>query len=136
MDYFGINSADDLPKIKEVLADQIVEPTRIHHTDFEQSESLLVSEQGELVDVENATENEEEHVNGHSFDVQAHDTGNDPGPEDPSTEEATEEYIADETFIEGDEIEDGGAGAHTHGHHDTERGQLRVVLGGKEEQAV
>lgn len=27
MDYFGINSADDLPKIKEVLAEQIVEPT-------------------------------------------------------------------------------------------------------------
>lgn len=27
MDYFGINSADDLPKIKEVLADQVIEPT-------------------------------------------------------------------------------------------------------------
>ena len=29
MDYFGINSADDLPKIKEVLAEQLVEPTVI-----------------------------------------------------------------------------------------------------------
>ena len=29
MDYFGINSAEDLPKIKEVLADQLVEPTVI-----------------------------------------------------------------------------------------------------------
>src|SRR4030095_1293113 len=27
MDYFGINSADELPKLKEVLADQLVEPT-------------------------------------------------------------------------------------------------------------
>jgi segregation and condensation protein B len=27
MDYFGINSADDLPRIKEVLAEQLVEPT-------------------------------------------------------------------------------------------------------------
>src|SRR3982751_508287 len=36
MDYFGINSAEDLPKIKEILADQIVEPTIVHHTDFEQ----------------------------------------------------------------------------------------------------
>lgn len=27
MDYFGINSSDDLPQIKEVLADLIVEPT-------------------------------------------------------------------------------------------------------------
>jgi segregation and condensation protein B len=30
MDYFGINSADDLPKIREVLAEQLVEPTIIH----------------------------------------------------------------------------------------------------------
>lgn len=29
MDYFGINSADDLPRIKEVLAEQLVEPTVI-----------------------------------------------------------------------------------------------------------
>lgn len=29
MDYFGLNSADDLPKIKEVLAEQLVEPTVI-----------------------------------------------------------------------------------------------------------
>lgn len=32
MDYFGINTADDLPKIKEVLADQLVEPTVIKDT--------------------------------------------------------------------------------------------------------
>jgi segregation and condensation protein B len=29
MDYFGINSADDLPKIKEVLLEHLVEPTPI-----------------------------------------------------------------------------------------------------------
>ncbi len=29
MDYFGINSADDLPKIKEVFAESLVEPTII-----------------------------------------------------------------------------------------------------------
>src|SRR5689334_10425734 len=32
MDYFGINSAEELPKIKEVLADQMVEPTIIKDT--------------------------------------------------------------------------------------------------------
>lgn len=31
MDYFGINSADDLPKIKEVLAEQAVEATYINN---------------------------------------------------------------------------------------------------------
>src|SRR5215216_4141792 len=57
MDYFGINSAEDLPKIKEVLSDQIIEPTRIHHTDFEQSEILAVSDHGELINAE-TTEDE------------------------------------------------------------------------------
>lgn len=32
MDYFGINSSDDLPTIKEVLAEQLVEPTSIKDT--------------------------------------------------------------------------------------------------------
>ena len=58
MDYFGINSADDLPKIKEVLADQLVEPTVIKDTkiteeDPKQSNTddevlLSVTEEGEL----------------------------------------------------------------------------------------
>ena len=34
MDYFGINSPEDLPKIKEVLAEQIIEPTIVSETDF------------------------------------------------------------------------------------------------------
>jgi segregation and condensation protein B len=114
MDYFGINSADDLPKIKEVLAEQIVEPTRIHHTDFEQSESMLVSEEGELLDADVQNENpvEDESVNGHSFDIAAEESGQkeseETATEDLPGEEATEEFIADETFIEGDEVEEAG----------------------------
>ena len=60
MDYFGINSADDLPKIKEVLADQLVEPTIIKDTEIAEEDSkqsntddevlLSVTEEGELVD--------------------------------------------------------------------------------------
>lgn len=86
MDYFGINSTDDLPKIKEVLADQIVEPTYINEVHLRaemnensetvqsteeelanDSENLTVNENGELVsfppnDIEdaNASENNEE----------------------------------------------------------------------------
>ncbi len=55
MDYFGINSQEDLPKIKEVLPDQVIEPTPVHHTEFEQGESFLVSDNGELI---NKDENE------------------------------------------------------------------------------
>lgn len=62
MDYFGINSADDLPKIKEVLAEQLVEPTVMKDVieeqtgqpstdekEAEEEEPLAVSEDGELI---------------------------------------------------------------------------------------
>jgi len=56
MDYFGINSADELPKIKEVLAEQLVEPTIMKETlmgaeekDGEAAETLAVTDGGELV---------------------------------------------------------------------------------------
>ena len=52
MDYFGINSADELPKINEVLADQIVSPTLVQaeHFDVDEDAVLLVTEEGELID--------------------------------------------------------------------------------------
>ncbi|MDZ4794300.1 MAG: SMC-Scp complex subunit ScpB [Bacteroidota bacterium] len=57
MDYFGINSADELPKIKEVLAEQLVEPTIMkdvleadENTDAtEEPEALAVTDGGELI---------------------------------------------------------------------------------------
>jgi segregation and condensation protein B len=61
MDYFGINNTDDLPKIKEVLADQVVEATVIKPEDFttpidapleeeaEQPSQIIVNENGDLV---------------------------------------------------------------------------------------
>jgi len=51
MDYFGINSADDLPKIKEVLSEQMVEPTLVNasHFEVEEESNLVVAENGELI---------------------------------------------------------------------------------------
>ncbi len=73
MDYFGINSADDLPRIREVLADQLVEPTVVKdagspgeqppavNTDEDSaSEALAVTETGELVDNAGPSEEEEQ----------------------------------------------------------------------------
>lgn len=105
MDYFGINSPDDLPKIREVLADQVVQPTIINHTEFEQSEVLAVSDNGELIA---NVEDEDKTVNGHVFSKLSEDEA--PATEDLSTEEAVEEYISDEIFIEGDAEEDAQAG--------------------------
>ena len=70
MDYFGINTADDLPKIKEVLADQLVEPTIINHGEQEVSADeatagttseteLSVAVSGELIINKNGEEGEE-----------------------------------------------------------------------------
>src|SRR5687767_15533630 len=62
MDYFGINSPEDLPKIKEVLAEQIIEPTIVTELDFvsesanmpaapvEDVTNLSVTEDGQLIE--------------------------------------------------------------------------------------
>ena len=58
MDYFGINSADELPRIKEVLAEQLIEPTVMKDTlhqneentdQTDGTEALLVTDSGELI---------------------------------------------------------------------------------------
>jgi segregation and condensation protein B len=58
MDYFGINSADELPQIKEVLAEQLVEPTVLkdilpekaqEDADEAPAEALAVTDDGELI---------------------------------------------------------------------------------------
>ncbi|HEX4877364.1 MAG TPA: SMC-Scp complex subunit ScpB, partial [Chitinophagaceae bacterium] len=68
MDYFGINSAEDLPKIKEVIAEQIVEPTAINQVqadnestpdDLDNTEALAVNDGGELVVNDTTAEGEE-----------------------------------------------------------------------------
>ena len=120
MDYFGINSTEDLPKIKEVLADQIVAPTVVNHTEFEQSEVLAVSDTGELIlaDETEVPDPQEPHINGHAFDELSgeEDTDAPLGEEDASgvpgglpsesleDEIVQEDFISDEIFAWEDEI--------------------------------
>ncbi|MBL7747178.1 MAG: SMC-Scp complex subunit ScpB [Chitinophagaceae bacterium] len=68
MDYFGINSADDLPKIKEVLAEQLVEPTVMKDVNMEdetkaedgdETTALAVTDDGELIVSKEQGEGEE-----------------------------------------------------------------------------
>lgn len=47
MDYFGINSADDLPKIKEVLAEQLVQPTVMKDMEVSEEEATDTTESAE-----------------------------------------------------------------------------------------
>jgi segregation and condensation protein B len=82
MDYFGINSADELPRINEVLAEQIVAPTLVNadHFDVEEGALLAVSEDGELIKKE----------------------GEDGVPED-ETIEIVEEFVEENDHIDSDE---------------------------------
>jgi segregation and condensation protein B len=64
MDYFGINSPDELPKINEVLAETMISPTLVNaeHFDMEgSSEEILPDQTSETI--EQTTDNEE---NGNS----------------------------------------------------------------------
>ncbi len=54
MDYFGINSAADLPKLKEVFAETLAEPTLINHSPGETlpedtEAPLVITEEGEML---------------------------------------------------------------------------------------
>jgi segregation and condensation protein B len=74
MDYFGINSAEDLPQINEVLATQIVEPTLVNaqHFEVEEGALLAVTEEGELV------HKNEEPFSGENLEGDVPDDGNTP----------------------------------------------------------
>lgn len=79
MDYFGINSADELPKIKEVLAEHLVEPTVMGNMDDEAKEmieeivderQLSVTENGELVTIQNVPVAQQQDGTGESNEIQ------------------------------------------------------------------
>ncbi len=67
MDYFGINSSEELPKIKDVLADQLIEPTPVkdqlqggdNKTEEEDLTALAVTGSGQLIGNPDAAEEEE-----------------------------------------------------------------------------
>ena len=110
MDYFGINTAADLPKIKEVLADQVVEGTVINPEDFtdknvagevgpEEDTSnvseLTVNEDGELIVKEEALPAEEETADTDTNEPAEEETPTeenaDSGEDEPGSEENDEE---------------------------------------------
>ncbi len=67
MDYFGLNSPADLPKLKEVFEEDFVPPTQLTLTEVEDEGHLVVSENGELTETTTIImedEESEEHVTG------------------------------------------------------------------------
>lgn len=64
MDYFGINSAEELPRIKEVLADQLVEPTMIKDGQTEEPNEEMSGDQPDEITALAVTEGGELILNG------------------------------------------------------------------------
>ncbi|MEY3349225.1 MAG: SMC-Scp complex subunit ScpB [Bacteroidota bacterium] len=62
MDYFGINTSDELPKINEVLAEQIVMPTLVNAEHFEMEGE--VQEQGTNEEGQNSEDAQGENIEG------------------------------------------------------------------------
>ena len=63
MDYFGINSAEDLPKIKEVLAEQLIEGTIINPEDFtDQNVANTADAEAESLIIETETPSNEDPI--------------------------------------------------------------------------
>jgi segregation and condensation protein B len=126
MDYFGINSAADLPKLKEVFADTIIDPTVITHipgemaslqpetaTEQEGQEGeispLVVSEEGELIIA--AGESDETPDTDASAVENALNTGadladnSDAEPSSESDEEGDDETLSEDDGTAGDDTE-------------------------------
>lgn len=117
MDYFGINSAADLPKIKEVLAEQIVEGTIINPEDFtdqnvataveaEVSE-LTVNEDGELI-LSNDTEEQADEQDvadvaaGETDETTDNEEAGEETPGDDDADHPSDEHPSDESNEDGE----------------------------------
>jgi segregation and condensation protein B len=124
MDYFGINSAEDLPKLKEVFDEAMVNATNVTDAIAEQAAHdsanapeavaegtdddtvLVVAENGELV--EGVVETAEGHLNGEAVDFVAEeeDTEEEAGEETPEAEDSAEETEEEAGGEEGTDDED------------------------------
>lgn len=107
MDYFGINNTTDLPKIKEVLAEQLVEGTLINPEDFTDKSiaNTAADDLAPISEVDEVAENEPLEK------VDAISTSEDVPEEAVESESETFKQIEPE-FIEGDvsdiEVNDAG----------------------------
>jgi segregation and condensation protein B len=112
MDYFGVNSAEDLPKIKEVLANQMMEGTAVSHRGFEEPGSLAVTDDGELIDGANvemqAVENFENSEDEEADDIIPSEDLNEELNEQPTGHYNSESH--EETGLDEEDNDDNEAG--------------------------
>jgi len=128
MDYFGINSPADLPKLKEIFADTLVEPTVINHSPGEllpaeegatetseaEKAKLVVGENGELM-----VHEEEEQVEDTTTDEQTETEAEEHTEIDTENETGTEDETAGD--VANTDEEDKGRDEDTADDHDDDK---------------
>ncbi len=113
MDYFGINSPEDLPKIKEIISTDIIDPTGVQsdtlqvageeEQELTTNEALVVTEDGSLVEQPlsetETAQNDMDETHVHEVTEEEHVADDDITTE----EEAIEDVSNDEEIIETEE---------------------------------
>jgi segregation and condensation protein B len=148
MDYFGINSAEDLPKLKEVFDEAMVNATNVSDAiaqetgpdapegetaaveGVEDASVLVVSEDGELLEGTNGAT--AEHLNGEAVDFVSEEEA----PADETLEEDSQEEMDEEEEAGTAEEEDGEqeeAAAEEEGNSDEEEESEESEEGDAEE---
>lgn len=107
MDYFGINSPEDLPKIKEVISTDIIDPTAVQsdtlHVAGEEeqllnsNETLVVTEDGELLEQPVTEATDEPTTEETILEEQLIEEVEEEVEEEPTTEDETEETADEQT---------------------------------------
>lgn len=120
MDYFGINSPEDLPKIKEIISTDIIDPTGVQsdtlnvageeEQELSSNETFVVTENGELLEQpvsnEEETQQEESMSEEDAVDTEETITDEETIEEQEETEADTEEEEMDEEAEEEAEAEE------------------------------
>jgi segregation and condensation protein B len=115
MDYFGINSPEDLPKIKEVISTDIIDPTGVQsdtlnvageeEQELSSNEALVVTEDGELLEqpISSVEEDQQEETVIEDITVTEEEEAQTEEEESISQEEEeaqTEEEVSEENNVE------------------------------------
>jgi segregation and condensation protein B len=96
MDYFGINSAEDLPKIREVLSEQAVEPTYLNKAGEAEQESTMESSVETIIVDEEIVEFLAVTPDGELIMAVEEEPGNKENPDDNNENAGQEEERKDE----------------------------------------
>ncbi|WP_143304721.1 SMC-Scp complex subunit ScpB [Chitinophaga vietnamensis] len=120
MDYFGINSAADLPKLKELFDEDMVQPTLItdetatisrgEHTEHaaqeEAAHSMMVSETGELLDPDHELDALDASVEKSDYGLMEEDQSDELSAAEDEEAEPDDEIIHFDDFLSDDDDDD------------------------------